>query len=86
MLWFFSLYFMILPLEIFSRLISYTHLNFMSYRFLMLGQIPGTNFQITFQELLYGLWAILFVWVTIRLNKRNHFINLKSLLLSRRTR
>jgi hypothetical protein len=78
MWWFFSYYEIVLPLEIIKHLLGIAHVDIIGTQFVMLGLIPGTNFQITFTDMLFGLWACLFIWLVIKLNKRNHFFGSNS--------
>lgn len=74
MWWIFSFYDFALPFLAFRQLLSTIRPEVTALRFFMLGLIPGTNIQITFNDIVLCFGAIAFGLIVARLYKKGQKI------------
>ena len=82
MWWFFNFQSIILPILNLTHIAGPVRLNVIGAQLFLLGIVPGTNFQITFADIVFIVWAILFAVLVSKLYIRAQKILFKINLIS----
>ena len=77
MWWFFGFYDISILFFIFRQLLDLLRLDAIFYRFILLGLLPGTNFRITFNEMILVIWMLFFIVIVYKLFFRTQKILLQ---------
>jgi len=67
MWWLFSIQDIEFPILAIKHLMASIDFSTIGPQFFLLGIVPGTNFQITFTEIVFCLWAFLFTIIVFHL-------------------
>lgn len=74
MWWFFSIQAIVFPILALEHSAVSADLSNIGPQFFLLGLIPGTNFQITFTDIIFCLWLSIFVIFAMNLYLRAQII------------